>query len=155
MCIPCKVSALIFAGLFLISGCKPNKNLKTSTTDSLKNTQSSSSGSDKKSVSTNEAGPAKTKQNIAKNESNTTQGKGIVGRWIIDGSEGDVVLEFTTGGDYIWFKDGNIISRGTYTFDEAQNSMEMTGRGRREVKVNGNKMTEKVDEDITLTYKRL
>ena len=85
----------------------------------------------------------------------TSKVAGIVGKWTTIESNGEVVLEFTTSGTYIWTNAGKEVSRGTYTFNEKDNSLVMSGRGRTEAKITGDQLEEKTVDGITIVYKRL
>lgn len=89
--------------------------------------------------------------------SSTTESKkvGIVGKWTTIESNGEVVLEFTTGGTYIWTNAGKEVSRGTYTFNEKDSSLVMSGRGRTQAKITGDQLEETIQDGITIVYKRL
>jgi len=142
-----KLSVLLFACIILITGCKPKiKNKAGSKDDNSTATATSTQ---------NNLPPITKTEDSIPHIMGTPVGNNIIGKWMIDGSDGDVVLEFLSDGNYNWLKNGKIVSRGTYTFDESQNSLEMSDKGRTEVKINGNTMTEKTNDNITLVYKRL
>jgi hypothetical protein len=138
--------------VILITGCQSKSKTTTgSITDSSNNSTSAHK--------TDTTPPTKDKKYTDRNDSlhdmGTPVGLNIIGRWMIEGSAGDVVLEFAHDGNFKWTNNGKEVSRGTYYFDESRNLLEMSGKGKSNVKIEGNTMTEKLFDGLTMVYKRL